>query len=215
MIGKLELSKFTALFALTVLAACGGGGGGGGSGGGTTPQAGLIALPKTGQFTCYDTSVPPVAVACTTAGIPPGQDGATQIGAAESGPRFTGGIGATADCVTDNLTGLMWARNANLPAATLTWQQALDFANSLSLCGFTDWRLPNAKELRSLVNYGATNNTVVLNIQGFYNVQEHYWSSTSYAGRPDYAWYVYMNVGSVNAGVKASGSFVWPVRAGQ
>ena len=219
---KQVLSGLSALFVLTALAACGGGGGGGGGAAPTpvaptpAPQAGVIALPKTGQTTCYDTSVPPVAVACTTAGIPPGQDGASQTGVAEPSPRFT--VDGTGACVTDNLTGLMWTRNANLPAATQTWQQALDYANSLNLCGFSDWHLPNRKELRSLVNYSLANNATTLNTLGFNNVQaRRYWSSSSDAGSPARAWFVFMDDGSVSALNinKTDFFYVWPVRAGQ
>jgi len=206
------LRTLSLLVVFSLLTACGGGGGGAAP----ATQAGPIALPRTGQTSCFDTSVPPQAVACNTAGIPPGQDGAYQTGVAEPNPRFVAGTGATADCVTDNLTGLMWAGNANLPAGVRTWQQALAFANDLDLCGFTDWRLPNRKELRSLTNYGFVNNAAALNILGFNSVQAaDYWSSTSYAGGAfPYAWMVRVN-GGVGFDNKSSSFYVWPVRAGR
>lgn len=216
---KRTLFAVSTLLVIAALGACGGGGdGGGGIAPGPAPQAGVIALPKTGQTTCYDTSVPPVAVACSTAGIPPGQDGASQTGVAEPSPRFT--VDGTGACITDNLTGLMWTRNANLPAAAQTWQQALDYASSLTLCGFADWRLSNRKELRSLVNYNLANNlannAATLNTLGFSNVQAAgYWSSSSYAGSPDFAWIVTMSVGGVYVSDKTGSRYVWPVRAGQ
>ncbi len=103
-------------------------------------------------------------------------------------PRFVVGTGATVACVTDNLTGLMWPAIANLAAAARTWQQALDDANALDLCGFTDWRLPNVSELESLVNGEVVNSATFLNSQGFTNVQVvggyYYWSSSNYAAIP-------------------------------
>ena len=67
-------------------------------------------------------------------------------------PRFS----MNDDCVLDNLTGLMWAKNANIPNQTLPWQDGLDYIKSLNaaggLCGYTDWRMPNSLELVSLVN---------------------------------------------------------------
>lgn len=200
-----------------LLAACGGG-----SGGTTVPTPApltSIALPKTGQTTCYDISS--ATVACNTAGIPQGQDGAFQTGAAEPNPRFT--VDDTGNCITDNLTGLLWIRNANLPAGTdaastgtRTWQQALDFANNLDLCGFSDWRLPNRKELRSLINYNLANNAPALNTLGFNNAQAGlYWSSTSYANSADYAWTVDLGDGYVDAANKPDGAYVLSVRAGQ
>jgi len=172
-----------------------------------------IALPKTGQTTCYDAAGVALASCANT-----GQDGELQTGVAEPVPRFVvgTGVGTTDQCVTDNLTGLMWTRNANLPAATQTWQQALDYANTLSLCGFTDWRLSNRKELRSLMNHNLVNNAATLNTLGFSNVQaDYYWSSSSYAASAALAWLVVMVDGVVYANGKTGSGYVWPVRAGQ
>jgi hypothetical protein len=205
--GKFGLTIVSILFVLATLAACGGGGGGGAPAA-APPPAGVIALPKTGQTTCSDAAGAAIACAGT------GQDGELQKGVAEPSTRFT--VDGTGNCVTDNLTGLMWTRNADLPAGTRTWQQALDYANTLSLCGFTDWRLSNHKELRSLINHNSANNATTLNGLGFNSVQaNYYWSSSSYAGSPASAWIVVMSDGFVNAGAKTNSYYVWPVRAGQ
>jgi hypothetical protein len=209
---KHVLSGVFTLIAFATLAACGGGGGGdggggGGGGGGAAPQTSVV-LPETGQTTCYDA----VGAAIACAGT--GQDGELQTGVAEPVPRFT--VDGSGDCITDNLTGLMWTRNANLPTALQTWQQALDYANNLNLCGFSDWRLPNRKELRSLIDYNLANNAASLNTLGFSNVQANdYWSSSSYAGSPAYAWFASLGDGSVGARNKTNSYYVWPVRAGQ
>jgi hypothetical protein len=172
-----------------------------------TLTARVIALPKTRQTTCSNAAG--VFIACPGTG----QDGESQTGVAEPVTRFT--VDGTGNCVTDNLTGLMWTRNADLPATALTWQQALDYANTLSLCGSTDWRLSNRKELRSLTNYNSANNATALNILGFTNVQANYWSSSSYAGSPANAWVVYMVDGNMYPFTKPASYHVWPVRAGQ
>ena len=205
--------RFVFLLSLAGLAlvACGGGGGGGAAPT-PAPQAGVIALPKTGQTTCSDAFG--VIIACTGTG----QDGELQTGVAEPSPRFT--VDGTGNCVTDNLTGLMWTRNANLPTGQSTWQAALDFANTLNLCGFTDWRLPNRKELRSLINYSLADNATALNVLGFSNVQaDSYWSSSHVANSAGFAWIVAMGgvnpAGGVDTVNKSSSLFVWPVRAGQ
>jgi hypothetical protein len=167
-------------------------------------------LPETGQTTCY------TAASATTPCATTGQDGDTKAGVAWPIPRFTVGTGTTADCVTDNLTGLMWTRNANLPAAGQTWQQALDYANNLSLCGFSDWHLPNINELESLVNSEVSNQSSFLNAQGFSGVLGNgYWSSSSRAGSAGNAWFVDMSAGNVNYSIKSDSFYVWPVRAGQ
>ena len=156
-----------------------------------------VNLPKTGQTTSYDA----------------GDDGDLESGVAWPSPRFT--IDGTGFCVTDNLTGLMWIRT---PDSTLRiWQNAMIYANGFTnFCGYSDWRLPNRKELRSLINYGQANTYAWLNTQGFSNVQAgNYWSSSTYAYFTGYAWVVHMNYGSVGAGDRTGTYYVWPVRAGQ
>ncbi|MCX6953984.1 MAG: DUF1566 domain-containing protein, partial [Verrucomicrobia bacterium] len=51
--------------------------------------------------------------------------------------------------VTDLDTGLMWTQ---VPASARSWSAALTYAESLTLAGYTDWRLPNIKELQTLVD---------------------------------------------------------------
>ncbi|MDX1253589.1 MAG: DUF1566 domain-containing protein [Gammaproteobacteria bacterium] len=182
-----------------------------------------VALPKTGQTTCYDATNAPVP--CTTPGIPPRQDGALQTGVAAPSPRLALGSGATADCVTDTLTGLMWPRNANPSGTLVTWQQALDFANNLTLCGFSDWRLPNKNELYSLYTYDVTTPTdQFLHNLGFNNVINNpnlidgFWSSSSYTGDPAQAWIMTpTNLFPEALTDKDLGGLriAWPVRAGQ
>lgn len=143
-----------------LLAACGGGDSGDGSGsesGGTPPTSAVsIALPETGQTTCTDATG--VVIACAGTG----QDGEHQAGVAWPNPRFS--VDSSGDCMTDNLTGLMWVRS---PDTTVrTWQQALDFANSLDLCGATDWRLPNVNELESQMSSEAADQASFLNGHG-------------------------------------------------
>ncbi|MBI5050104.1 MAG: DUF1566 domain-containing protein, partial [Nitrospirae bacterium] len=177
------------------------------------PHGGVIQLPQTGQTKCYDTTGIEISCADT------GQDGEIQAGVAWPNPRFTVGTGTEADCVTDNLTGLMWAKNGTLAGTRKNWNDAIDYANNLTLCGYSDWRLPNVNELESLVN-AETNTVTWLNSNGFTNVQSssyyYYWSSTTNAGRTYDAWYVNMWDGYVSYTSKNSYSFyVWPVRSGQ
>jgi len=53
--------------------------------------------------------------------------------------------------VTDVASGLMWQKNDS--GSGLNWEQALAYAEGLTTAGHTDWRLPNAKELQSIVDY--------------------------------------------------------------
>jgi hypothetical protein len=169
-----------------------------------------VQLPQTGQTKCYNTSGTAIDCAGT------GQDGDKKMGVAwaASDVRFTAGTGAQADCVTDNLTGLMWVKTPD--STTRTWQAAIDYAKGLDLCGFTDWRVPSVIDLESMVNAEQSNSAAWLNTQGFSNVQSFvYWSSTTYADYTSGAWYVGMVSGDVFANVEAYSYYVWPVRGGQ
>ncbi|MCX5895254.1 MAG: DUF1566 domain-containing protein, partial [Proteobacteria bacterium] len=100
--------------------------------------AGTVQLPKTGQTTSYAT----------------GDDGDLEMGVAWPDTRFTDNLDNT---VKDNLTGLVWTKNANLPNGYLTWQSALDYVAGMNAgthenFGYTDWRLPNVNELKSLTD---------------------------------------------------------------
>ena len=55
------------------------------------------------------------------------------------------------DTITDKATGLMWQKGDD--GKTRNWEEALAFAENLQLGGHDDWRLPNAKELQSIVDY--------------------------------------------------------------
>ncbi len=56
--------------------------------------------------------------------------------------------------ITDRATGLMWAKNDS--GQGMNWEEALHYAqkmNASRYLGHSDWRLPNAKELHSIVDY--------------------------------------------------------------
>ena len=226
---KTLVAAVTVLLLSSALAACGSGGGGGG-----TPPQTSVKLAQTGQTVCYDAAGAVVACANT------GQDGNKLAGVAWPNPRFTNPDGTapvTGSVVVDQLTGLMWLKDANCISTNyasfdndgtpgdgrVTWQHALDFvaginAGTYSLCGggHTDWRLPNRKELRSLANYGQANTVTWLNTQGFGNVRaNYYWSSTTDAATIARAVDVPMYDGSVTAYSKTGDDYVWPVRSGQ
>ena len=121
--------------------------------------------------------------------------------------------------MTDNLTGLMWTKDANLPNGQMTWYEAIDYVNQLTLSGYSDWRLPNINELFSLFNAEGAYISEWLNSEGFYNVQflPSYWSSTTLAEDTSSAWQVDMGYGFVLRYFKNDyyKYLVWPVRDGQ
>ena len=178
--------------------------------------AGNLDAPveKTGQTGCWDESG--TSRPCTGTG----QDGELQKGVSWPVPRFTDNADGT---VTDNLTGLIWLKNANCPNTTTTWIAALTFCNALfsGICGLTDgsvagdWRLPNVKELQSLIDYGSFMPALPSGYP-FTGVQSDlYWSSTFWANTAT-AWYVSVGDGNVFFIDKVfyPDACVWPVRDG-
>lgn len=53
--------------------------------------------------------------------------------------------------ITDNATGLMWQQADD--GTTRDWENSLLYAEDLTLGGYSDWRMPNAKELHSILDY--------------------------------------------------------------
>ena len=182
----------------------------------------------TGSPLSFSMSTPTVYLAATgqTATTPitatEGMDGWYQAGAKVSS-RFTIGKGAEANCITDNLTGLMWIRDLNtVNGGKAMWHlEAFDLiakSNTTSgFCGHSDWYIPTINELSSLINYGV-NTQILLNTQGFDNVKgstayDMYWSSTSYFNTTADAWGIYFfDGGGFTANVGMSLRNLWPVR---
>ncbi|MDA8240977.1 MAG: DUF1566 domain-containing protein [Nitrospiraceae bacterium] len=163
-------------------------------------SADTVQLPETGQTISYYA----------------GDDGDIRSGVPWPSPRFSsGGTG----CRIDNLTGLTWAQNGNLPGVQNTWEQALAYIVTLNgsggVCGHTDWRLPNVNELATLININEPNSATWLNAaQGFNNVQAAiYWTSTTDADLTSRAWTVKMSEGDISEYNKTSSNiYMIPVR---
>ena len=79
----------------------------------------------------------------------------------------------------------------------------------------TDWRLPNVRELYSLVDYGV-DQPAIPSGHPFDNEQSYdYWSSTYITGNTiGAAWSVSFNQGDVNSTATNNNGYVWPVRGG-
>jgi hypothetical protein len=122
------------------------------------------------------------------------------------------------DVVTDNLTGLVWSGDANLGIIERPWAFALTYTNDLTVCGYADWRLPNSKELFSLVDRSRSDPALPVDhpfISVKSGVLDRYWSSTTNAEIPTEAWALGMLFGGLYPALKINSAFVWPVRGGQ
>jgi hypothetical protein len=110
--------------------------------------------------------------------------------------------------VSDLATGLMWSKNDSQKG--MTWEEALEYAqemNEKNYLGYSDWRLPNAKELQSIVDYDRSlQSTDSAAIDPIFNITEitdeggnknypFYWSSTTHKNTKDGSWAVYIAFG--------------------
>ena len=120
----------------------------------------------------------------------------------------------TGNIVTDNSTALQWQDDAI--GSTMSWTSAITHCENLSLDGHSDWRLPNINELKSLVDDTKVNPAIDDSATAFeYTASNYYWSSTTYAGYSDSAWYVHFYYGYQYYYYKTNSYYVHCVRAGQ
>jgi len=129
--------------------------------------------------------------------------------------------------VTHTKTGLMWKQCseglsgggcATGTATVHTWQAALQLAKNLNagggFAGFTDWRLPNQKELNSIVETQCV--TPSINAIIFpATVSNWYLSSSPFAGNATSAWNADFGAGGDLADAKSNSNYVRLVRGGQ
>jgi hypothetical protein len=105
--------------------------------------------------------------------------------------------------VTDIATGLMWAQADS--GSGMDWENALAFAEGSELAGHSDWRLPNTKELQSLLDYTRSPGTTAsAAIDPVFSATQ----ITNMAGQADYPWYWTGTTHLSYTGSAASGSYV-------
>ena len=110
---------------------------------------------------------------------------------------------------TDLVTHLVWQQTGS--EMKMTWEQALDHAEEMTLAGQENWRLPNIKELRTLTDLTRTNPAV--DLAAFPDFQsDDYWSSTTLAGHTDRAWTTNFRFGTVSYQPKTASLLVRCVR---
>jgi hypothetical protein len=93
--------------------------------------------------------------------------------------------------VTDLATGLVWQQGDD--GVGRNWEEALAHCEGLTLAGCEDWRLPNAKELQSILDYTRSPDTTgsaaidpifdapLIPVEGGQMDYPFYWSGTTHA----------------------------------
>jgi Protein of unknown function (DUF1566) len=178
---------------------------------------------KTGQTACWDANGTSVPCAGTD------QDGDLRRG--ESRSYQDNGDGT----IRDKRTALTWEKMSNDGSVhdkdtVYTWAGAfskIDSLNTAAFAGFTDWRLPNASELETLIDRGKVFPAIgsvfdtacpasctVLTCSCTVAAEMIYWSSTSYLNDPDQAWLVNFFDGTAYNAPKGSSYHVRAVRGG-
>ena len=128
--------------------------------------------------------------------------------------------------ITDLNTGLQWEKKVagsgclhcvndtyTFANATTTFIDAVNAESGTGFAGFNDWRLPNVRELQSIVDYGRFDPTID---PAFGPTDAFFtWSSTSRAGAPSLAWEVNFLVGFVVESNKGQFFSVRAVRGGR
>lgn len=119
--------------------------------------------------------------------------------------------------VTDSGTLLTWQQGEN---SAMTWDAALTYCEGLTLAGQTDWRLPNIKELSSIVDDSrispAINTTLFPNVSSLSGLLS-YWSSTTeaYFISNSYVFLVGFSSGLSGSDIKTVPHYVRCVHGGQ
>lgn len=184
----------------------------------------FMDIPVVGSTVSNEVSAP-ILVTGQTQSYGFGDDGDYQLGVAPVAQRFTDNGDGT---FTDSLTGLVWLSVVEC-IVKQDWSGALDHANNLAAgsanCadlddGSTagDWRLPNVRELYSLVdiedNSPVWPEGIPLNLSRFTEYPfDEYWSSSSFPIDTDmFAYIVNFSFGQIQPNKKSEIEWVWSVR---
>jgi hypothetical protein len=182
-------------------------------------------VPDTGQTRCYNNTY---QITCPQPGQPfYGQDAQYPCNPQSYTKLDENGNDLPDDATTwvmvrDNVTGLIW-ENKTDDGSIHDWDADYDWdyaqsvfitnLNNDNFGGYSDWRLPTVMELSFLVD--SERYDPCINTTYFPNTSSEYWSSTTYAALPNYAWNVNFYSGGVNNYYKFYGDYVRAVRSGQ
>jgi hypothetical protein len=111
----------------------------------------------------------------------------------------------------DSLTGLEWQYRS---PGKMNWYEALEYAQSLTLNGTNDWRLPSATELETLLDRKTLLERIrpVMRKEVPFRDTLSYWSSTTFAPNTYSAWIVMFDGAYILSYYKTSAYHVRCVR---
>lgn len=125
--------------------------------------------------------------------------------------------------VLDTTTKLMWSRclvgqswdsatgGCTGTARQLSWPEALVESSQTTLAGYSTWRLPNAKEVLTLVERSCVDPAI--NLVAFpASNSENMWTGTTVVNQPERSWAIAMYSGKNNSKEKVTRLFVRLVR---
>ncbi|MBI9075634.1 MAG: DUF1566 domain-containing protein [Desulfatibacillum sp.] len=159
----------------------------------------------TDQFECFDASGKPAP--CHGAQDPVG------AGRPWPSPRFH----EEGQTVIDNLTGLVWTQDAAVSMFPMIWADAFDLVarmNKIQAYGYSDWRVPNRRELFSLISHVRSNPALPQGHPFVNTLSGWYWTSTTLTRMAVEAWQVNLGSGRVSTGMKHEMAMIWPARGG-
>ncbi|MGO2373182.1 MAG: DUF1566 domain-containing protein [Pseudoalteromonas prydzensis] len=125
--------------------------------------------------------------------------------------------------VTDSATGLMWQRcsigqtynsengGCEGDIKKVDWGEALRAAKNNRLADYSDWQVPNIKELASIVEHQCVKPSIKIDI--FPNTQNViYWTSTTEKTNVGFAWVYFFDTGSNELAKKNNFNYLRLVR---
>ena len=96
------------------------------------------------------------------------------------------------DIVIDSKAKLMWQDNSDV-VKYKNWSNALEYCHNLTLGGYSDWRLPNIRELLSIADKRKYNPAIYSTFKNV--VSGYYWSASTDASNTSNAWIVNFKYG--------------------
>ena len=147
-----------------------------------------------------------------------GDDGDLQRGVIVDSTRFSDNGDGT---ITDNQTGLIWLKQCSC-LSSIAWDSAIVQARSLTsgYCGLSDgsvagdWRIPNIKELLSLVDYGKYMPAVPTGHPFVGTISTSFWTSSTLSLNTSMAWSIQLDIGELFYNDKLALRGFLPVKGG-